>query len=613
MKPTITFLLIFGFIFSNQQVFAQGKFFIYGKVLEDSKKLGDVNITVKKFGKVVQTITTPGSGKFEFELDFNGNYNLAFEKKDYVTKNVQFSTFVPEGKTEDDFEDFPFEVTMFQQPEGATMTFNQPVAKVSYREEANAFGYDLNYSKSIEKEIQEFEKAVEKKKEEIAQKKQETAQTLKPPPPTPSNTTTNTQTRDIDIEAEKRKAQEEARKKAEEEAARKRAQQLAIEEAKRKAQEEAEKQKQEEEKQKALQSQALAKQQEEAKKKLEEEAARKEAEKMALMDEASRKAREEELRKEKEAALKSEAEAQALTEAQEKAKNELLKRQQEAAAQKEVEKQRVEQAKQEAQEQQKSQRIVNVSGESQVVDGFYERKIYKEKEIIPYDFISEADVFWEKRIWRIIDVREKMNLFFAYPKKPLIHIILSGAEGGEIQAYNAIDDHFTQLMTPSDVQSIGRGADTITVTDPITLEEKTEVVQKELDLSLIKKFRVKEDWFFDKETSTLQVRIIGIAPIMDKYDDNGNYLGELPMFWIYYPELRNYLVHFEAFNDYSNAKRLTWSDVFEMRFFSSYIIKESNPLDRRIQDYKAGVDAALLEADKIKNNIFQFEHDLWTY
>ncbi len=257
-------------------------------------------------------------------------------------------------------------------------------------------------------------------------------------------------------------------------------------------------------------------------------------------------------------------------------------------------------------------RIYAQSSQPQVIDGFYERKMHKEKGVIPYDPVREADVFWQKRIWRVIDIREKMNLAFSYPKERFIQILLNATESGEVTAYNGIDDQFTSPMTPEEVGKIGRGTDTVFVMDPETFEEKMEVVQNELDMSLIKKFRLKEDWFFDKESSTLQVRIIGIAPILDKYDDNGNYIGEQVMFWVYYPNLRQTLANHEVVNRFNDAARMTWYDLFETRFFSSYIIKESNELDRRIQDYKSGVQA-LLEAEKIKNDIFKWEHDVWTY
>src|SRR5205814_2365485 len=119
---------------------------------------------------------------------------------------------------------------------------------------------------------------------------------------------------------------------------------------------------------------------------------------------------------------------------------------------------------------------------------------------------------------------------------------------------------------------------------------------------------VKEDWFFDEETSTMQVRIMAIAPLY--YDDEIQ--QDIPIFWAYYPTLRNTLVKHEVFNARNDAVRLTWDDLFEMRLFSSYIYKESNVFDRRIQDYATGIDA-LRESDKIKDDIFNFEHDLWSY
>ena len=68
----------------------------------------------------------------------------------------------------------------------------------------------------------------------------------------------------------------------------------------------------------------------------------------------------------------------------------------------------------------------------------------------------------------------------------------------------------------------------------------------------------------------------------------------------------------KVFNPGNDGDLGTWEDLFERRFFSSYIYKESNVYNRRIQDYLQGVDI-LLEADKIKQEIFNYEHDLWSY
>lgn len=251
--------------------------------------------------------------------------------------------------------------------------------------------------------------------------------------------------------------------------------------------------------------------------------------------------------------------------------------------------------------------------ESKVRDGAYDKVSVKENEIIPYDHIREADVFWSKRVWRVIDVREKINLTFKFPKAYFVDLIRDAAIEGQITVYDAIDDEFTSPMTPEQVSIAGVGtADTITVLDPVTLEERTEITNPTFDPAKVNKFRIKEDWIFDEETSTLICRIIGIAPILEVYDENGEYRGDKVMFWTYYPELRPLLARNEVFNAGNDGVRLSWDDLFEMRYFGSYIIKENNVYDRRIQDYATGVDA-LYEADRVKNQIIDFEQDLWSY
>ena len=246
-------------------------------------------------------------------------------------------------------------------------------------------------------------------------------------------------------------------------------------------------------------------------------------------------------------------------------------------------------------------------------DEAYDQVTLEERQIIPYDHIREADVFWKKRIWRVIDTREKMNLSFRYPKQYLVDILRDHAAEGSITVYDPIDDEFTSPMTPEEVAKIGVGeADTVRVIDPVTLEEKIEVTNPEFDPQKVTKFRLKEDWIFDEETSTMVVRILGIAPIMEEYNPDGTFRGDKVLFWAYYPELRPILAKYQVFNNKNDAVTISWEDLMEMRYFSSYIYKESNVHDRRIQDYAAGIDA-LLESDNVKNEIFEFEHDLWSY
>ncbi|MCB0571098.1 MAG: gliding motility protein GldN, partial [Phaeodactylibacter sp.] len=210
------------------------------------------------------------------------------------------------------------------------------------------------------------------------------------------------------------------------------------------------------------------------------------------------------------------------------------------------------------------------------------------------------------------DVREKMNLPFAYPERPLFTILQEAAESGEITVYSTEDDKFSVPLTPDEVASMGASVDTIATVDPETYEETFQIVRNEVNPTDVKRFRIKEIWFFDEESSTLQVRVLGIAPLIEEFDDNGNFKYERPMFWVYYPAARQVLGREKVFNVGNDNNPMTWEDIFEMRFFSSYIYKESNEFDRRLEDYLSGVDL-LMEAENIKQEIFNFEHDLWTY
>ena len=159
---------------------------------------------------------------------------------------------------------------------------------------------------------------------------------------------------------------------------------------------------------------------------------------------------------------------------------------------------------------------------------------------------------------------------------------------------------------------MGATVDTIIAFDPETYEEEITIVRNDLNPEDIKQFRLKEIWFFDEESATLQVRVLGIAPLKDEYDENGNYKYTTPLFWAYYPECREILARHKVFNPENDASPMTWEDLMERRQFSSYIMKRSNVYDRKVEDYLTGVDM-LLEAEKIRMEIFNFEHDLWSY
>ncbi|MFK7905076.1 MAG: gliding motility protein GldN [Chitinophagales bacterium] len=248
---------------------------------------------------------------------------------------------------------------------------------------------------------------------------------------------------------------------------------------------------------------------------------------------------------------------------------------------------------------------------NKVVDGAYVRYIAKDRKPLPYPYIREADVFWQKRIWRELDIRQKINQTFVEPKDPFVNVLMDIAAQKE-DAYIFADEDF---KTPANVLEVKKSlglTDTIMVIDPKTYQEYTEIVTNEFNWQSVETFRFKEDWIFDENTSRMHVRILGIAPVMDVVDEDGNLRGQRTLFWAYYPSFRKYLVNIETFNRKNDGVRLTWDDILEARMFASNIVKESNIFDRRIKDYAVGKDA-LIESERIKQELFEKEHNLWSY
>ncbi len=234
---------------------------------------------------------------------------------------------------------------------------------------------------------------------------------------------------------------------------------------------------------------------------------------------------------------------------------------------------------------------------------------------LAHEFIREADVFWKKEIWRVIDTREKMNQPFAYPKNPLINVLLDAVKSGEVLVFGANDDDFQNPIDPDDALSMtGSTTDTIYVPDAENPDILVPtVVTQDFNYDNVKQYRIKEIWYFNKQNSTMQVRIQGIAPIMDDYSEEGVFRGVKALFWIFMPSLRDKLVKTEAFNPFPDGIRLTWDDIFTQRLFSSVVYKEDNVRDERVKDIWEDPIDQLYESERIKEKIFNFEHDLWEY
>lgn len=240
------------------------------------------------------------------------------------------------------------------------------------------------------------------------------------------------------------------------------------------------------------------------------------------------------------------------------------------------------------------------------------------KPVLALPAVREADVMWAKEIWRVIDVRDKPNYPFYFPlskkyhQSNLFETLTQGVKDKKLKAYQSDE------LIPSDTIPYNRFFDRIVYSDSITQysagEFGDELTKKQwvtdtLRGEYILQYWVKEKWFFDKQRSVMDVRIEAICPV--KIDEEKEAL--IPLFWISYPEAREWLNSFKAINPMNIAEQRTFDDLFIKRLFLSTIKKESNMSDMEIADYVETDKQALQESDRIKEYIMNFECDRWEY
>ena len=291
------------------------------------------------------------------------------------------------------------------------------------------------------------------------------------------------------------------------------------------------------------------------------------------------------------------------------------------------------------------------------------------KRMIPYAPVCERDVMWSKRVWRAIDMREKINQPMYYPldevtslewitnasRWSLWTIIRKHVMSGDLRVFSPYnptsyglgawdgdqlkypidpapgENYYTdanfrsdllyylgRLGPQGDIPLVGDDGQQLTVVDENGAESFVYEAPDTFwyESKDIVEYRLKEDWFFDKQRGELDVRIIAIAPVVYdmEVDINGNeqITGKKELFWLYFPHCRYVFNNYFTYNDKNDSQWMSFDDLFWKRRFSSYIYKESNTYDRPIESYAHGVDA-LYESERITNEMRNFEHDLWSY
>lgn len=255
---------------------------------------------------------------------------------------------------------------------------------------------------------------------------------------------------------------------------------------------------------------------------------------------------------------------------------------------------------------------------------------------LPYGYVHDRDVLMGKMIWENIDLDERINFPLYYPvdtafvgkeRRSLFAVLLKGIKEGKItEVYG--DDYFNTKKSLKDMSSIFKFIDTTEAgKDEINnyfddyksgkkVLDKQFINETELDASDISGYKVKGFWYFDKRQSELKYRLMAICPMATEARDKARGNNDpIELFWVYFPSIRDILHEAKAFNDRNSAMPITFDQLLNSRRFNGVIYKEENVYgDRLIQDYmKDNAQSQLLESERVKDKIRNFEQDMWNY
>ncbi len=245
-----------------------------------------------------------------------------------------------------------------------------------------------------------------------------------------------------------------------------------------------------------------------------------------------------------------------------------------------------------------------------------------------YGYVHDRDVLMGKTTWEIIDLSEKINFALYFPidtsnigsdRRSLYDVLTKALKNGKItEVYT--DSYFNTKKSMQDIQtSLTRidttdaGREQINAGNQISDEY---ILRQDLAAQDVTQYKIKGYWYFDKRQSELKYRLLGICPVTpDAYTMNSDEKDYIELFWVFFPAARDVLHEAKAFNDKNSAMPVSFDQILNSRRFNSVIYKEENVYgDRTIEEYmKDNAQNQLLESERVKEKIRNFEQDMWNY
>ncbi|NAS31464.1 gliding motility protein GldN [Flavobacteriaceae bacterium R38] len=247
---------------------------------------------------------------------------------------------------------------------------------------------------------------------------------------------------------------------------------------------------------------------------------------------------------------------------------------------------------------------------------------------LPYGYVDDRDILWSKTVWEIVDLDERVNFPFYYPidtvdigadRRSLYDVLMKSVKNGRLKDIY-VDSYFTEKRTLGDLEATLTKIDTTdagfeqyNAGEPVSPEY---INRRDLTAADIEEWHIKGVWYFDKRQGELKYRLLGIAPAAPdvNFIDDPNQ-PPVELFWVWYPSVRQILHEAKVFNGRNSARPFSFDHLLNSRRFNATIYKEDNVYgDRKIGDYlRENSLFQLLESQKIKEQIRDFEQDMWSY
>ena len=236
---------------------------------------------------------------------------------------------------------------------------------------------------------------------------------------------------------------------------------------------------------------------------------------------------------------------------------------------------------------------------------------------MPYPTVKEEDIAYKIRIWNDIDTRQRANRFLMYTQNEfgtqnLINIIMDAIKSNKITAFSNEDDRFTTPLTASDaIAEFGGGLDTAARYDMEGNIVGYQVRRRAVDMDSVYTYRLKEDWFYDKNYGRMMVRIIGIAPVIPYKLSTGEILpgSEHPTFWLYYDDLRPFLSRYQTVHPARPGVKIQLDEALDKHIFEGKIVKSDyeNPGEISWNVLMPNPEDQEAERERIKQVLQQYE------